>query len=278
MTVPKPPIVAVSIPERNYTRGHSHDGRVILREALVVHTTAGGKVIEDLDGWFRNPDQRDGTNTPVQVSTHFGIGPTRAGGWEIHQYVPLADTAHAHGVVNLPAAQIVLNNQGINPNLWAIGCELVDGGKPGNHTWQQYALLAWLFGWLCETELLPHKDQTGFAVSGSRIIAHGQIDSVTRASCPSLHPDRWSWLNAEIRDLLAGKAPWGLAAAPVVDPRVQIAREGLTADIAGWNATMDDILALPGKPVSLINREISDAVGRAGLRRDGARRVLEQIR
>jgi hypothetical protein len=61
------------------------------------------------------------------ASTHFGIGHI-GGALEIHQYVNLSDAAWGNGDVRDPTAKVVLENPGVNPNLYTVSIEHEDGG------------------------------------------------------------------------------------------------------------------------------------------------------
>lgn len=243
MPVPTPPIIWKGCHPNNFGAGRLYGGRAVFKEAFVVHTTDGGASIEALDSWFANPQ--------AGVSANFGIGPSRTTGKvEIHQYVSDDDSPFAHGVVNKPTAQIVSDNAA-NPNYWADGCELVDGGTPGNHSEEQHEMLAWLAAWRFETVYLPHAALTGAAPTRERIIGHYQIDGVNRARCPSLTPALWDWLIMRVQAILAGAAPRPVAPIPKPLPippppavdeagrlRAQLitARDGLTLTARGWRS------------------------------------------
>jgi len=77
--------------------------------AIVIHIMDGH--LGGTDSWFNDPHSH--------VSSNYGIG--KSG--EIHGYVDEADSAAAQGVVNQPAAKIVKDNPGINPNLLCISIE-----------------------------------------------------------------------------------------------------------------------------------------------------------
>jgi N-acetyl-anhydromuramyl-L-alanine amidase AmpD len=62
-----------------FTPGHE------LRDAIVLHTMSG--TLAGSDSWFHS--------NPLQVSAHFGVGLDG----EVHQYVSLADTSHANGIL-----------------------------------------------------------------------------------------------------------------------------------------------------------------------------------
>lgn len=68
--------------------------------------------------------------SPNLASTHFGIGHIN-GQLEIHQYVDLSDAAWGNGDVRDPTALVVLQNPGVNPNLYTISIEHEDGGSAG---------------------------------------------------------------------------------------------------------------------------------------------------
>jgi hypothetical protein len=65
------------------------------------------------------------------ASTHFGIGHID-GRLEIHQYVNLSDAAWGNGDVREPTAKVVLENPGVNPNLYSVSIEHEDGSSAGH--------------------------------------------------------------------------------------------------------------------------------------------------
>lgn len=77
--------------------------------AIVIHIMDG--TLAGTDAWFNDPHSH--------VSSNYAVG--KSG--EIHQYVDEADSAAAQGIVNHPSAKIVLNNPGVNPNLFCISIE-----------------------------------------------------------------------------------------------------------------------------------------------------------
>jgi hypothetical protein len=202
--VTPPPVTWTPAHPNNFTAGRLAN---VKWEGLVFHTTGGGSTIEALDSWFQNPDQRTQEGRRVRVSTPFGIGRDRTGAVVLRQYVNLADTAHAHGIIQNPTAQIVLDNGDLDPNTYLIGCELVDGGVPGNHDAEMIEMAARWAAWMCETQLLPHAAQTGFTVSRERILGHYQIDGVDRAQCPSWPQRRYDDVIARVSALLEPAQP-----------------------------------------------------------------------
>lgn len=87
--------------------GKGRQGHRIL--AVVVHIMEGS--MYSTAAWFANPKAR--------VSAHYGV--SRTG--EVVQYVDDADEAYHAGIVRNPTAELVKQNEGVNPNLWTIGVE-----------------------------------------------------------------------------------------------------------------------------------------------------------
>jgi hypothetical protein len=201
----QPPLTWFPAHANNYTAGRPAS---VLYEAVVLHTTDGGNSLKDLGAWFANPSAR--------ASTHYGVD--RDG--RIGQFVSLQNTAYAHGNVDSPTARLVADNAGLSPNLWAIGIEHVDGGVPGTVTDAQLEASARLCAWLFQSELLPFAATTGAAVDRDHIILHREIDSVTRAHCPSWPEKRVSRYIARVRELLAVESE-----PPAVDYRALYAAE-----------------------------------------------------
>ena len=77
--------------------------------AIVIHIMDG--TLAGTDAWFNDPNSH--------VSSNYGVG--KSG--EIHQYVNETDSAAAQGVVDRAKAKVVLDNPGINPNLFCISIE-----------------------------------------------------------------------------------------------------------------------------------------------------------
>lgn len=207
--VAKPPIKWLPAFAENYSTDRTRLNPAGVRytpdyEAIVWHTTDGGATLEALAGWFGQRQIINGVQ--VRSSTPFGVDRTG----RIGQFVSLQNRAFAHGIVQNATAQIVLDNAGIDPNYWAVGIELLDGGTPGDHTPVQLEAAAQLAAWLCDDLLLPKAALTGFAINRERNIGHYQIDGVDRAHCPSWPESRFTWMIARINQIVAaarGAAP-----------------------------------------------------------------------
>lgn len=212
--VPKPAIRWKPILAENWSPGRVSMGKTPGQEMVVVHTTDGGSTRDDLFSWFNQRQFIGGQRS--YGSTHFGIDSTG-----IDQYVTLDDTAYAHGLVRSPTSRLVLENGGLNPNTYGIGIELLDSGNPGVHTEAQYEYLAHLCAWLFETRLFT-SGATGVAADRDHIIGHYEIDSISRAFCPSLTPWRWDWLVRRVGEWLN---PAIVVAPPVPDYRAQLIGE-----------------------------------------------------
>ena len=178
-TVPKPPITFIAADPRNYDQGRPAG---IQHEALVLHTTAGSSTIEQLGAWFAGGNIAQG----LIASTHFGVDVLG----HIGQFVTLDDTAYAHGIVRNPTARLVRENDGLNPNGWAIGIEHLDRGIPGAVTPEQLEASARLAAWLWATEIQPYAGRTGAKLDRDHIIQHSEIDSVGKPFCASWPEDR----------------------------------------------------------------------------------------
>lgn len=74
-----------------------------------------GGYLTGCDGWFSREDS--------QVSAHFGIGLKG----EIHQYVPLTESAWANGI--LEAGNRWPGPKGVNPNAITVSIETEDNGS-----------------------------------------------------------------------------------------------------------------------------------------------------
>jgi hypothetical protein len=195
VTAQKPPIAWFPAHPTNYGPRTRPDVRY---EAIVLHTTDGGRTLDDLGAWFgqQHPPGQAG-------STHFGVDPQG----RVGQFVSLSQMAYAHGLVRSPTAKLVADNGDLNPNLWAIGIEHLDGGVRGATTPAQLEASARLAAWLFATEILPHAARTGATVDRDHVITHSQIDGVTRAFCPSWPEARIQAYIARVKELLAGATP-----------------------------------------------------------------------
>jgi N-acetyl-anhydromuramyl-L-alanine amidase AmpD len=148
-------------------------------EAVCLHVTDGETAAGALS-WFADPAS--------EVSAHYVVD--RDG--VIYRALPEEDTAWANGRLNRPnlANPLIAGwaRDGLNPNRVTISVEVV--GRP-DKPWPaaQRRSGAWLIGDLCRRYGLP--------IDRTRVIAHADLDSVTRARCPGLTVGQWASLLAE---------------------------------------------------------------------------------
>lgn len=149
-------------------------GRAI--RAIVIHITDGPDA-ESAVGWFHNPAS--------EVSAHYVIGLDGA----IYRIVAEADGAWANGRLNKPDMNnpIVASwvRDGINPNLETISIEMA-GHPASTKPAAQWASVLWL--------VADIRRRRGIVADRTHTIGHYQIDSVTRARCPSLTDAQWGEL------------------------------------------------------------------------------------
>lgn len=155
--------------------------------AVVLHITDGDTAAGAL-AWFHNPDSA--------VSAHYVID--RDG--TVYRAVREEDTAWSNGRLNQPDLAHPLIRRwvagGLNPNWETVAIEAA--GRPANGwTAAQVAAATGLVAAIAARH--------GLAVSPLTVLEHRQLDSVTRAHCPSLTA-------AQLAAILAGAA-----AADVVD-------------------------------------------------------------
>lgn len=183
LPLPMPSITVVRAHTANWsvTRGG------IAPEALVLHIADG--TLAGMDAWFSNP--------AAGVSAHFGVG--RAG--EVHQYVHVADTAHANGSVEPGyTARLIDENAGINPNRWSVSIE--HEGRSGELlTPAQWEASTQLAAWLFDAWLL-RSGASGVALDRDHILMHRDITPRTRARCPGWPEEYQAAYIARVRDLL----------------------------------------------------------------------------
>jgi hypothetical protein len=159
----------------NFWPGRS--GRAI--EAVCLHIS-DGETAAGAIGWFQNPESG--------VSAHYVVD--RDG--TIYRVVKEGDAAWANGRLNRPNLGNPLiagwARAGLNPNLATVSVEAV--GRSGA-PWPaaQRRAVGWLIGDVCRRHGLP--------LDRRHVIGHGELDSVTRARCPGLTPERWAALLAE---------------------------------------------------------------------------------
>jgi N-acetyl-anhydromuramyl-L-alanine amidase AmpD len=132
----------------NYTpgrEGHAPRG-------IVIHTT-DGPLIDTLK-WFANPRSR--------VSAHYVV----AWGGRVYQLVEETDTARHAGRVAEPTTPLVTDE---NPNLYTIGIEFEDRGKPrsGKRPARQYRAGARLVRAIA--------DRWGIPLDRDHVVGHREI-------------------------------------------------------------------------------------------------------
>lgn len=141
------------IPSPNFTKGRKSKVSMV-----VIHIMAGSLI--GTDNWF--------SQKVSSASSHYGVGFKG----EVHQYVQESDTAWHSGVVKAPT--IALN--GANPNDIAIGIEC-EGSDLSKAPQAQIDAIIALVEDICKRNNIP--------VDRQHIVGHYQINSVTRANCPS---------------------------------------------------------------------------------------------
>jgi hypothetical protein len=194
MAVQEPPILWFVADPRN-TRARPAG---IVYEAIVIHTTAGGRDIETLGRWFGGENIRQG----MTGSTHFGVDQQG----RIGQFVNLANMAIAHGDETGATARLARENS-VTANAWAIGIEHLDGGVPGSVTAAQLEASAWLCAWLWETQIAPHAATTGAVLDREHLLGHYELAPVSRPICPSWPEARFLEQIARIRARLQPVQP-----------------------------------------------------------------------
>lgn len=161
----------------NYTQGRG--GQPI--KAVCLHTMAG--TYNGSISWFLNPSS--------QSSTHFLI----SFGGEITQMVNELDMAWANGMRwngNTPLnargrqmeasklGQLLLDNKGLNPNLYTISIEL-EGRPEDEVTPKMYEAVLKILRYL--------RDTYGIKFTRYNLIGHYQIDHIDRPNCPGSRVD-----------------------------------------------------------------------------------------
>ncbi|OXM17311.1 N-acetylmuramoyl-L-alanine amidase [Paenibacillus herberti] len=165
----------------------SYKGRAYIPIVIVNHISIG--TMTSMDAWFRNPK--------AQASSHFGN--SRAG--KIHQYVNLKRAAWTQGLVPeaIPRAKAsVVQNMGVNPNLYCISIEnegYAGNGADGTLTEEQFWSLCWLHKYIqqeVEREWGHH-----IRFGPDTVLGHYQIDPVRKPFCPGQNFP-WVRLYAEL--------------------------------------------------------------------------------
>lgn len=174
MPVKQPPYVYRPITTSNYYPGARANYYL---ECAVWHLTAGRDSPWE---WFNNPASN--------ASTEFAI--LYDGTIELYLPSITKDAPKAHGAVETTydeSAQLVKDNWGLSPNLWAFAIEVVGieaevkaGIVP---TKQQRESLVWLTAWMFQDILLPNANITGCKVDRDHILMHRQISPDSR-TCP----------------------------------------------------------------------------------------------
>ncbi len=222
--VTRPGIIWVGAHPANFERGRGD----IKLEAVVWHVTEGG-----MPGpWFNDPRAR--------ASTNFGV--SKSG--RIEAYVALADTAFAHGSVEVAyedARPLLRDNWGINPNLWAASIEfegtrdeVLAGRVP---TPEQEAAAVRLTAWLFQ-DVLFRSGAGGVAVDRQHILMHRDISPRSR-TCPVWSEAVHERMIGRVQALLA-EQPRVEAPAPMVG-RVRLLEDALTVQALDLEQRADQL-------------------------------------
>ena len=172
------------------TRVNCWPGRAGHRvEAVCLHITDGETAAGALS-WFANPES--------EVSAHYVVDRDGA----VYRALSEEDTAWANGRLNRPNLTNPLiagwARAGLNPNRVTVSVEAV--GRPGK-PWPeaQRRSVAWLIGDVCRRHGLMTEASSAedVKIDRTRVIAHAELDSVTRARCPGLTVGQWASLLAE---------------------------------------------------------------------------------
>lgn len=149
-------------------------------EAVCFHVAEGGRA--GVKAWFNDPKS--------QASAHYLINKDGS----IWQFVRESDTAWANGVVCSPnmADPLIAGwvRSGINPNRVTISVE--------TERWRQERLTPQQLAACGELSAAIHR-RYRLPVDGSRLIGHGEIDSVNRGRCPSFSDQEWTAIIAATR-------------------------------------------------------------------------------
>lgn len=155
------------------------DGRRV--KAIFIHVAEGGEV--GVTSHFRNPNS--------QASAHYLV--CKDG--RVIQYVRDQDTAWTNGVLSNPnlADPLIAEwvRTGVNPNRESLSIETERFFQERLTPAQQASL----------NELVATKTrQFGLPTDGSRLYGHNEVDSVSRARCPSLIRAEWDSIIAAMGD------------------------------------------------------------------------------
>jgi hypothetical protein len=225
VVVARPAITWAGAHPANFERGR---GGVAL-EGVVLHVMEG--TLAGCTAWFNDPAAR--------ASTHFAVGKDGA----IVQYVDLADTAYAHGAVEVASAgapRLLRENAGINPNRFLVGIEHEGWSGRGDMTPAMFAsstsLTAWLFA-----AVFAREGATGVRVDREHILRHGEISPRSRTRCPG-YPETTITRYVERVAALVGQAAAG-APAPAPESSELTARLRRLEDALTLQATALEELA-----------------------------------
>jgi N-acetyl-anhydromuramyl-L-alanine amidase AmpD len=162
--MPAQPAALEHHPTPNYVQGRAGDSP----RAIVLHTTVG--TWEAALDWFARPESG--------VCAHYVV----ALDGRVAQLVDEGDTARHAGRVLDPTARLVRESD-TNPNLFTIGIEFEDGGRPFavERPAAQYAAGARLVAAACK--------RWGIPLDRDHVIGHGEIYAAKE--CPgNLETDR----------------------------------------------------------------------------------------
>lgn len=129
-------------------------------ELFVIHIMAG--TLAGTDSWF--------SSTKSGVSSHFGVGKNG----EVHQYVPIQQTAWTNGIVNNPSFRLFKPN--VNPNKYTITIEC-EGYDLKDAPETQLKTISELLQRLGAEYNIP--------LDRDHIIGHYQVDNKKKPNCPA---------------------------------------------------------------------------------------------
>ncbi len=129
-------------------------------ELFSIHIMAG--TLNGTDAWFAIPASK--------VSSHFGVG--KLG--QVHQYVPVQQSAWTNGIVNQPNFKLYKPN--VNPNNYTITIEC-EGYDLKDAPETQLKAISEL--------LIQLGKEYGIPLDRDHIIGHYQIDLKRKPNCPA---------------------------------------------------------------------------------------------
>lgn len=135
--------------------------------AIVIHTMQG--YLTGTDQTFKDPAK--------EVSAHFGVGLNG----DVHQYVKLADTAWANGILEPGNRWSTVFDPAINPNRLTVSIETEDLGRLNTRV--DLKMLR-AVAELCRVSKLRFPSITHLA-------RHSDISPISRRRCPGA---RWEYL------------------------------------------------------------------------------------